>query len=1136
MLRRVLVVFGALSLMVASLATGAGAEEERSAASFTAAPEAVELQSTFQAPALTEGNQKLVPLIVKLDEMPAASYDGSIEGLAATSPEVIGTDKFDADSAASVAYLDYLQEKHAVFEGTLSRAVPAARVTRHYTVVYGGVAVLAPLTSVSQLAALPGVLAVYEDGLEQLDTDTSPRFIGVGRLWRELGGAATAGEGVIVGVIDSGIWPEHPSFSDPDPRGNAYPAPVWGGTGTGDGCNFGDTAFNPNDAPFTCNNKLIGAYDFTDTYKAVIGLIPTEFDSARDSNGHGSHTSSTAAGNGRVEATLLGVPRGRVSGIAPRAHVVMYKGCGLEGCFNSDTLASIQQATIDGVDVVNYSISGGGSPYSDAVSLGFLDAYAAGVLVVPSAGNAGPGADTVAHREPWTLTVGASTTNRHFLASLTLEADNSDTLIVEGATVTGGISTPTPVVFPPAGAELCEATPGGADPFPPGTFSGEIVLCDRGDFARVGKSYNVAQGGAGGMILMNPTHEGLSTDNHFIPSLHIEDTETVAVKAFMASHTGVMGTLTDSAPSLVQGDVMAAFSSRGGPGQSLGISKPDVTAPGVQILAGHTPMPEDQLGGPPGELFQAIQGTSMSAPHATGAAALLVAAHPTWSPGQVKSALMLSARTHDIFKEDGATPADSFDMGSGRILPSRAAEVPLTISDTAFGYLAHEDDLWNANYPSLYLPQLDGKITVERMVHNETGAPLDVLARPINVPGDLIVKVRYQKFTLGTGALDSYGTIRITVDARAVPDGEVRHAGIRFKADGVAMYMPITVVKGSGAVTLDKTCSPTDVAYRGLTDCDIVVENVSLEPQTVTINDRLPMNMRLVAGSVVNGEELSPKKVASAAYLTPVAPPVVHAALDNFASPAGYLDLTLFTPTVVSASDESIANFTVPTFEYAGVSYDTIGIVSNGYIVVGGGSGADVDYINSDLPDATIPNNVLAPFWTDLNPSSGGTVYIELLTDGFDSWTVVEWQGVPNFGDGEPNTFQVWIGWDTDFDPNEDISFTYAAVSDGDGGYLTVGAENYTGTTGGTVYFDGAGTPPAPSFGGGSATCDANWPGPPCFEVDVFSTPGAPGGSHTLSFTMKGMQPGPWTNWAYMGGDGIVGTAIAGETGTVLAP
>ena len=154
------------------------------------------------------------------------------------------------------------------------------------------------------------------------------------------------------------------------------------------------------------------------TYDAVVGLLPEEFPSARDDNGHGTHTTSTAAGNARVEASVFGVPRGRVSGIAPRAHVAMYKVCGFEGCYTSDSAAAVQQAILDGVSVINFSIAGGANPYSDAVELAFLDAYNAGVFVAASAGNSGPGANTTDHRGPWVTTVAASTQRRSFVSQV----------------------------------------------------------------------------------------------------------------------------------------------------------------------------------------------------------------------------------------------------------------------------------------------------------------------------------------------------------------------------------------------------------------------------------------------------------------------------------------------------------------------------------------------------------------------------------------------------------------------------------------------------------------------------------------------------------------------------------------------
>ncbi len=975
-------------------------------------------------------------------------------------------------------------------------AVSGGEVIHRYKNVLNGVSMVVAGDEIESIAAVNGVKTIYLDELQQLDTEASPSFMGAPALWNDLGGQDVAGEGVVVGVLDTGIWPEHPSFADPDGFG-AYPPPP-GGPYT---CDFGDTAYNPADAPFTCNNKLIGAYDFLVTYKAVTGLLPNEFDSARDADGHGTHTASTAAGNGSVAASIFGVPRGVVSGIAPRAHVIMYKVCGDLGCYNSDSVAAVDQAVADGVDAINFSISGGGDPYSDVVSLAFLNAYENGVFVAASAGNSGPDAETVAHREPWTTTVAASTSDRHFIATVDLVADNNDTLTLEGATVTDGIASPTDVVYPPAGEELC------LTPFATGTFSGEIVICERGAIARVEKSFNVAAGGAGGMLLYNPVNQGLATDNHFIPSVHLDGDEGIVLNAFMAAHSGVTATFTGGVATVVQGDKMADFSSRGGPLQTLGVSKPDITAPGVQILAGHTPLPATVVGGLPGEHFQSIQGTSMSSPHIAGSAALVKAAHPDWTPGQIKSALMMSAVTDGVTKEDGVTPADAFDYGSGRADLSMAADVSMTISDSGANLLALQDELWNANLPSLYHPVMPGKITVDRMLHNTTGKRMAWNVK-VYAPEDLKIYVpRKVSVTPNRDKL-----FRMRLDARHVPIGETRMAMIEFKHGSEVLHFPVTIVRRQPVVTMEKSCTPDQLAKREVTSCTITVQNTSFDEAQVSVIDRLPRQLRLIAPSIVGASKRG-NGVKYHGTLSGAEPPLVDVAVDPLASPFGYVPLAGFGPVDVGASDESIANYNVPSFVYAGEVYSQIGIVSNGYIVVGGGTGADVDFINSDLPDAAIPNNVLAPFWTDLNPGAGGRVLIQTLTSGADAWIVVEWESVPNWGDSATNTAQVWIGYTGGV---EDISFVYGPdVSAGADGFLTVGAENQYGNSGGTTYFDGVGTPPAPSFPNGT------------YEVDVFSVPGAPGETHTISFDALTMRNGTWGNCAEMTSDLFQGTSLA---------
>ncbi len=811
-----------------------------------------------------------------------------------------GATRLDARSPASQAYLTYLEAQHRRFAAACKTSVPEAELVHSLKAVFGGVSLVIPADRLAALEALPGVAAVYPDELLPLLTERSPGFIGAPVLWDALGGSSTAGEGVIVAAVDTGVWPEHLSFADPDPLGNPYPPPPvrWAGSGTGAGCDFGNEAANPDDAPFACNNKLLGAYDFTATYHALVGTGFGEFLSARDSDGHGSHTLSTAAGNGGVVATLLGTYRGFVSGIAPRAHAVAYKACGAFGCMHSDTAAAIQQAVLDGVDVINYSIGGGLAPYSDPVSLAMLDAYNAGVLVIVSAGNSGPEADTVQHREPWTLSVGASTTDRHFLSTVTLVAADGDSLVVEGASVTAGIASPTPVVRPPPGREQCRFR------FVEGTFDGEIVLCDRGSGARIQKSYNVAAGGAAGLLFANLVTQGIATDTHFVPTVHLEDSEAAALKDFLSSHGAVTATFTGGATSSVAGDRVAAFSSRGGPGQILGVSKPDITAPGVQILAAHTPLPLDFFGGPPEQLFQAIQGTSMATPHATGAAALLKALHPDWTPG-----LQL-------------------------------------VRGSVVGAVEDADG---------------GGLTFEGLLHGN------------------------------------------------------RSTGIE-----------VTVAAG--------------------------------------------------------------------------------------ASPFGYVPLSSFGTFDIGLTDDTIANFDVPVFRYGGKPWDRIGVVSNGYVVVGGGTWRDVAYAGSHLPDPAAPNNVLAPFWTDLDPSRGGKVMVAILSDGSNRWIVAEWESVPNYSGGQTNTAQIWLrAGDV-----EDVSFVYGPdVSAGNQELLVVGAENKLGDHGGAVAVHGAGTLPAPGL-----------------EVGVVATPGRAGQTHVITFEAVGKRPGLWAGCAEM--TSFFGTSIACADGVVV--
>lgn len=989
------------------------------------------------------------------------------------------------------------------------------QVTYEYSRVFNGVALARVAgASLDTIASISGVTGIYLDELRQLDTDAGPQWIGAPTVWSALGGQENAGEGVIVGILDSGVWPENPSFSDPDPNGNAYAAPA-----TAYPCDLGSVRADGSDLgyDFQCNNKLIGARRFMASYDANSGLIDTEFTSARDDDGHGSHTASTVAGNSNVIANVLGNDLGVISGVAPRAQVIAYKVCGLTGCYSSDSAAAVEQAIIDGVDVINFSISGGGDPYNDIVEQAFSAAYENGVFVSASAGNSGPGADTVAHRGPWTMTVGASTHDRGFVASVTVESGN-ESLTLDGVSITAGFG-PAPVVLAADydGLAATDAEKGMCNtPFPAGTFNGEIVVCKRGVIARVSKSFNVAEGGAGGMILYNPALQGLATDSHWVPSIHIENDAGVALLDFLANNSNVMATLSGGVKATVQGDVMASFSSRGGSGQTLGVSKPDVTAPGVNILADDTPYPAEIVGQP--GLFQIISGTSMSSPHTAGAGALLKALHPDWTPGQIKSALMMTANVDALVKEDGVTPVDNFDAGSGRIDLNVAGDPGLSISESNANFWMYEDNLWNANYPSLYIPNMPGEMTVYRTLHSE----LDTNAWwYVTVEGNDGLVVDMPSVIAIRPGRDR--TIPITVDASAVAVGDTAMAVVHLTHGDYSLRFPITIVRAQAPVSIDKTCDSASLAPGEATECTITITNNTFSDADFNVNDVLPRRLRLVNGSVDGATQTSSRSLSASGSLFGAAPAIVDAAVDPLASPFGYVALSQFGSTVdLGGSDESIVNIGIGDFVYAGETYSTIGVVSNGYIVVGGGTGADVNYLNDPIPSDNIPNNVLAPFWTDLNPDFGGRILAVYLTDGVNTWLVVEWEAVSNYGDGELNTFQVWIG----VDGFEDISFTYGpAISDGDGGFLTVGAENKFGNTGGQVYYNGVGDAPEPSYSASNPTGT--------YEVNVFSTPGAPGETYVITYSAYGKIPGDWTNCAEMTSSLFEGTAVSCFSGEI---
>ncbi|KAJ1295255.1 hypothetical protein BS78_01G209500 [Paspalum vaginatum] len=570
---------------------------------------------------------------------------------------------------------------------------PARHLLYSYSAAAHGFAAALLPDHLPLLRGSPEVLQVLPDEVFQLHTTRSPEFLGLltPAYQPAIGNLDAASHDVVIGVLDTGVWPESPSFAG----GNLPPPPVrWKGV-----CEAG-VDFPPS----ACGRKLVGARSFSRGLRAAnggaIGVGKRAFRSARDRDGHGTHTATTAAGAVVANASLLGYATGTARGMAPGARVAAYKVCWPEGCLGSDILAGIDAAVADGVGVLSLSLGGGSAPYfRDTVAVGAFGAAAAGVFVSCSAGNSGPSGATVSNSAPWVATVGAGTLDRDFPAYVTLPTGAR----LAGVSLYAGPSASArpamlPLVYGSGrdnASKLCLS--GTLDP---AAVRGKIVLCDRGVTARVEKGAVVKAAGGAGMVLANTAASGeeLVADSHLLPAVAVGRTVGDKIREYAARGGGrpmamlsFGGTVLGVRPS----PVVAAFSSRGPNTVVPEILKPDMIGPGVNILAGWS-----GVAGPTGLAkdgrrtpFNIISGTSMSCPHISGVAALMKAAHPDWSPAAVKSALMTTAYTVDNTNSslrdaaDGSL-ANTFAYGAGHVDPQKALSPGLVYDISTSDYIS----------------------------------------------------------------------------------------------------------------------------------------------------------------------------------------------------------------------------------------------------------------------------------------------------------------------------------------------------------------------------------------------------------------------------------------------------------------
>ncbi len=738
--------------------------------------------------------------VVAMLEPAVVAYAGGIPGLKATKPGK--GQKIDPNSPEVVRYVAFLDARH---DEVLNR-VGGGRKLYNYRYTFNGFAAELSEAQAAALAAEPGVAFVSKDTLLTLDTASTPAFLGLsapGGLWDQVGGVGQAGENVIIGIVDGGIWPEHPSFSDrtgtngngsQDGKLSYQQIPGWHGR-----CVPGEE-FNASN----CNQKLIGAQYFNEGWGGNAGIdaqLPWEFNSPRDFGGHGTHTASTAGGNYGVPATGPASVFGSISGIAPRARIAAYKVCWETGaggsCFSSDSVAAIDQAVADGVDVINFSISGSQTNFRDPVEIAFLNAAGAGVFVAASAGNSGPATSTVAHPGPWLTTVAAGTHNRDGQGSVTLG---------NGATYNGA-SVATPVGPAPlvdavnaglAGAlaadvELC--VPGALDP---AVVTGKIVICKRGVIARTDKSLAVQEAGGVGMIMYNSPDSSLNADFHYVPTVHVDQANGLAIKAYAAT-AGATATINQAtiiytAP----GPFTASFSSRGplraGNGDVL---KPDLIAPGQDILAAVAPP------GNAGRSFDLYSGTSMSSPHVAGLGALLKGKYPSWSPMAIKSALMTTA--YDVLDGPNTNPLVIFRQGAGHVQPNKAWNPGLVYDSGYADWLSFlcgaqpgtfcqalgitAIDPSNLNQASIAVGDLAGVQTLTRKVTNVSGGKLTVSAAVSGMSGFTVV-VNPSSLTLNAGETKQF---TVSVTRTSAPLNSYTGGYLTWTGGGYSVRSPIVV-------------------------------------------------------------------------------------------------------------------------------------------------------------------------------------------------------------------------------------------------------------------------------------------------------------------------------------------------------
>ncbi|KAG0475625.1 hypothetical protein HPP92_015311 [Vanilla planifolia] len=647
--------------------------------------------------------------IVTMEGESAINYRDGIDGFAATADDSI--EGMDINSESVMSYSYHLEKMHDELLDSLFEASSYKKIYSYGHLINGFSVHLSP-DQAEALSKAPGVKYVEKDVKIRKLTTHTPQFLGLPtEVWPTGGGFDRAGEDIIIGFVDSGIFPKHPSFAtyNSDPYG---PLPRYKGK-----CEI-DIQIKRS----FCNGKIVGAQHFAKAAIAAGAFNPVvDFPSPLDGDGHGTHTAAVAAGNNGIPVRMHGYEFGKASGMAPRARIAVYKVLyRLFGGYVSDVVAAIEQAVQDGVDVINLSVGPNSPPsttkttFLNPFDAALLSAVKAGVFVAQAAGNGGPFPKTLVSFSPWITTVAAAVDDRRYKNHMVL--GNGKELPGLGLSPSTHANKSYNLVS--ASDALLDSSVMKYNPLDcqrPELLNKNLV--EGGSFFVVKKVSETAQslGAAGFVVAVENSYPGTKYDPVpvAIPGILITDVgmtkstitvrpkglgrEAIGVQATASIADGLAPTLHNSAPQV------ALFSSRGPDVKDFSfedadVLKPDILAPGSLIWAAWAPNGTDDANYL-GEWFAMASGTSMAAPHIAGIAALVKQKHPQWSPSAIKSALMTTANTLDrsgrplqAQQYSGSeimtlSPATPFDYGSGEVDPKAALDPGLVLDATYLDYI-----------------------------------------------------------------------------------------------------------------------------------------------------------------------------------------------------------------------------------------------------------------------------------------------------------------------------------------------------------------------------------------------------------------------------------------------------------------